>query len=504
MRHNIMICCWLVATVVLLTVCISAAADETSAQPKTHRVGVSHEGLSGVRRVGMPYDVGPSVMLSGGVSYGYTESLGTVPGSHHRLAGTLGIGGRIWPFLGLALNVTGRYDMHPEDDEGKDTSIVGDPRLLLRGGYPVWNDLHLGAEVGVWVPGVDAPSLAWGATTVDTKLLAAFVPQGGRYAIAGYAGFRIDNSNNAAPALDRTRPGDRLTLGASDFHAVLLGLGASYDLSPFEIIGEFSWDILVGDGAPKASESPIRLSVGTRYYPIDHLGIELLCEVGLGSRPGLKLDDPLIPVEPRLSIVLGVSYTFDFSKKEVKSSEAEDDLSDSPGVEPRMRLVDFEGRVVDENGDPVAGAEVRLVGSNYEETRTTDEGGGYQFEDAPVGSVTLFIKGEGYEDLEQAVTIEPEVFEPHQSTLALSDEPVGSQLRGLVRAFNGKGVRAQIIVQPLGEKLKTDFEGHFELDVPPGTYKVTIKAKGYKTQKRKVTVEPNGVSIINVDLRYAR
>ena len=122
-----------------------------------------------------------------------------------------------------------------------------------------------------------------------------------------------------------------------------------------------------------------------------------------------------------------------------------------------------------------------------------------------MGPATLTIAAEGYEDLEEVVTIAADSEARHESTLSpVEDTSEGSQLRGTVRSFSGKGVRAQITVKPLGEKLRTDAEGYFQLDVPPGVYTVKIQAKGYKAQKRKVTVEENGVSIINVDLRRAR
>lgn len=474
------------------------------AQDAERRVGVAGEGLTGIRRVGMPYDMGPAVMLTGAGGYGYTESFGPVAGAHHRLVGTIGIGGRIWPFLGIGLNFTGRYDTHPADEEGKDSSIIGDPRFLIRGGYPLTPSFHLGGEINIWVPGADAPSLAWDATTVDFKLLAALLPEKARFTIAGYTGFRFDNSQKAAPDLERTRAGDRMSLGVSDFHGVLIGLGGAVQLSPFEIISEFSWDILVGSGAPNVSRSPIRLSLGLRYYPMVNLGIELLGEASLCSRPGMGADDPLVPIEPRMSVILGVTYTFDLRKQ--KSSDKEDITDDDPGTEAETAVTPFSGQVLDKEGNEVAGAEVSLVAQTYSQTSSTDEKGVYRFEKVPVGSGTLVVTAEGYEPLEEAVTI-PEVGAGlHQSTLVSAEttSAAGSQLRGLVRAFNGQGLRAQITILPLGEKLKTDAEGYFQLDVPPGVYTVKIQAKGFKAQNRKVTVEENGVSIINVDLRQVR
>ena len=46
--------------------------------------------------------------------------------------------------------------------------------------------------------------------------------------------------------------------------------------------------------------------------------------------------------------------------------------------------------------------------------------------------------------------------------------------------------------------------GRFQVDVPPGRYRVTISAPGYQVQQRKVEVEENGVTVLNVDLRSER
>ena len=40
-----------------------------------------------------------------------------------------------------------------------------------------------------------------------------------------------------------------------------------------------------------------------------------------------------------------------------------------------------------------------------------------------------------------------------------------------------------------------------ETDVEPGTYRVRIKARGYRSQNRRVVVEDQGVTVINVELK---
>jgi hypothetical protein len=87
----------------------------------------------------------------------------------------------------------------------------------------------------------------------------------------------------------------------------------------------------------------------------------------------------------------------------------------------------------------------------------------------------------------------------------------GGQIRGLVRSLRGIGLSADVAVQPenapTGEGAPAEIKhiraesGRFQVDVPPGRYRVTIEAPGYTTQVRKVDVEDNGVIFLNLDLR---
>jgi hypothetical protein len=70
-----------------------------------------------------------------------------------------------------------------------------------------------------------------------------------------------------------------------------------------------------------------------------------------------------------------------------------------------------------------------------------------------------------------------------------------------VRSFNGKPLPATIKVEPLGLEAKTDADGTFQIDVPPGSYEVIVVSPGFAGQRRPVQVEENGVTILNADLR---
>jgi len=86
----------------------------------------------------------------------------------------------------------------------------------------------------------------------------------------------------------------------------------------------------------------------------------------------------------------------------------------------------------------------------------------------------------------------------------LSPAARSGQIRGLVRSFDGKGLKAKIQLEPLGTSLSTDAAGNFSVDVPAGRYDVVINAPGHGRQTRQVEVGEDGVVIVNADLRRAQ
>src|SRR5258708_761161 len=71
--------------------------------------------------------------------------------------------------LAIGLSFDGRYDNHSGGEDG----LVGDPHVLVRAGTAMGKN-HFGAQLGLWLPGKDAPSVAFGATSVDLRGVASF------------------------------------------------------------------------------------------------------------------------------------------------------------------------------------------------------------------------------------------------------------------------------------------------------------------------------------------
>ena len=437
----------------------------------------------GLYRVGIGQRAAPT--LAGTLGYGFTEPQDDAPGAHHRLSLSLAGAGAPIDWLSLAAAFGFRHDRHSGD-----SSNVIEGRLAARAFAP-WEQLRLGLELGLWVPGAeDASSLA-DTLSPEARGLAGVVLDQARIGLN--LGYRLDRSAGAVPDAAALGPGDRLALGVSSFDAVLMGMGAGVALGQSEVFGEVSADVLVGDGAPSLSESPLRAAGGFRHALSSSLAAELLTEFSLSSRPAFDAD-ALVPVEPRVSVLAGLRYRF--TPAEAKS----------PVVPPKRPSVETKAQpettlelvVVDTDGAPVPNAKASLTIGKTTRDLALDPSGQYRDEHAPVGAAKLSIGAPGFEPAERAVVLE--VAAPQKLVITLTALPPPSQVRGSVRSLGGVGVSARVRVEPLGLETMTNANGEFSLDVPPGNYEVAIEAEGYESQRRKVTVDPKGVVILNAEL----
>lgn len=472
-----------------------ALADE----PGDLAIGDGKTGLPEIGRVHVATTRPAHLTLAGGGGYGFTESVpGGSAGSHHRLTGSLAAAYQPLPFLSASLMLDGRWDKHPDDVLGSSAGANGEPRLVVRGAKNVHRSFVVGAELGLTVPGAEAPSLRFDASTLAATLLATFAPTQD-LAIAFNAGFRLDGSSNVIVDRRRLRFGDRLTLAASDANAVLLGLGGMKRIGRVELLADVSWDVLVGADAPSAFDSPLRLGLGGRLHLTDAIQVELRPEVGLSGRPNQGPADPFVPIEPRVSVLGGVRFTLPFDK--AKPPTPDDGHSTSGGQAPSSTTGLIRGQLtVDGKAAPIANAQIAVTNDRGQE-RVVESGGDGTFSipDASAGAAKIAVKAQGYEDATSDVTVEAGA----TTTVSIAMKRVikAGQLRGLVRSFTGKPLAATIRVEPGNLEAKTDSDGTFQIDLPPGSYEVIIAAPGHAGQRRPVQVEENGVTILNADLR---
>jgi hypothetical protein len=461
------------------------------ANARAANVGLASDALPGLHRVPLaePSDARVTAALT--IGYGVTKATASESGSHQRISTTLAVGVAPLPRLQFALSAAGRYDHHPNDAQGSDSGTVLDPRLSARWVQP-WGEMaRLGFELGAWFPGSEDASRTLAATSPHAALLATL--RWGLLSVGLRGGYRLDRSAEAQPELERLRAGDRLALGLSDFNAALAGVGLAYSVGDVQLFAESSAELLVGAAAPPLHQSPMAASVGGRYAVDEQWSLELLGEASFSARPALGVDDPLVPVQPRLAAFAGVRFSLPGAAPVAAPAPAR-------GPEPAQASIDLHVDVSYPlpEGDVAIQATLEQDGKPFTITRIG--AGELTFSRVAAGPATLSLVAEGYERSQQLLRIEAVGARAQRVRVTLTALKPRAQLRGLVRSFGGQGLSARVRVEPLGIEAVTDDAGFFELDVPAGSYEVRIQSAGYRPQQKKVVVETDGVVILNADL----
>ena len=491
----------------LLSLCLVAVSSTAAAQtpdevPDT-RIGHAADALPGYGRVALPRPGAWLAAVSASAGYGFTESVLQMDDSHNRISGRVAVSLQPIDWLSFAIRVDGRYDTHSVAGVSDD-GLVGDPRLTVRAGGDL-GGFFLGGQATLWVPGADAPDIDFSATTLD--LLA---PRGSRRyprpdVRAQRGGTHRQQRRDRREQRSGPEPRRSDVARREPERRDPLGIGGAYRFDPAEIFAELTWDMIVGDGAPDVTQSPMRVGLGGRLWlgDTDMVQLELGIEVATSGRPAPNALGylPLMPIEPRFSAHLGA--TFRFPEPDFPTAVVEDGGGGGNDTgEEEEGAVTVRGRILDEAGQPVEGAEVVVTPGEGDALPAVASGSDGSFEvanvsRAPGGHIT--IHAEGYVETTQPLEIgEGDVVTPR---VALSRDLPSGQLRGVVQSFTGETVSATVRVEPLGQEVTVAEDGSFELDVPPGDYEVVITAPGYHDQRRPVTVEQQGVTILNVDLR---
>ena len=486
-----------------LLVCLAALAV---APPAHADAGDTADALPGVIRVPVAGSIERTgVAFAGAAGYGFTEGVLREGDSHHRASGSLAASVRPTPLFAFVLRLDGRYDTHTGTEATH--GWIGDPRLAVRMGGPIGHGLQLGGQVGVWLPGDSAPSWVLGSTSPDASLLATYAPDGSALTVASRVGFRWDNSASSAPSANRLARSDRLALGLNEASAALLGLGVAGRVSSrVDLLADATWDLLFGHGAPSALESPIVVSAGARVAldPAGRWQLEAAATASPSQRPPVVAGAPLVDVEPLVGGFLLLALRPAAPAPPVTAATAEPTPAPPPtpvAAAPAARA-SLQGRVLTEEGQaPLAHAHltVRMAAGGPAKEADTGADGGFSIDDVDPGEATVEITAEGFAAVTRTVTLSTGA--PAKLDVSVPKAlPVG-QVRGLVRDFAGKAVAASIRVEPLGLEIHASADGTFEANVAPGSYEIVIHAPGYADQKRRVQVERDGVTMLNVELR---
>ncbi|MBA3392761.1 MAG: carboxypeptidase regulatory-like domain-containing protein [Deltaproteobacteria bacterium] len=413
----------------------------------------------------------------------------------------------------IALTLDGRYDRHfgvPRTTDGKkEDGYVGDPRLIVRAGKPM-GSLTIGGQLGVWVPGKDAPSVAGSAISVEARGLLSL--QAGPGTLSFNAGFRLDNSAKSVEEPERLSVADRISLGVSEFHAVVGGAHITVPAGKAFVGAEGSIDFFIGDGAPGPL---LRGGVHGGLHLTDQWS--LLAFVEVAKVPGIEATEvmmnyvPLIAYEPAITGGIGLQGRFGGTRRLASDDHITKNVN--PADVEVIEYADVTGTITDEAGKPVVGARVTIKLKNHSGTGATDDKGNYTVPRLPIGKTVagttnlddtigeLAVEVEGKKPATQTLTL---VKGPNTvAKLALEPLLPPGQLRAVLRAAGtGKPIPGGIVtIEPSGATATAAADGTVSIDLPPGTYKAKATAPGFKEQTLDVVIDPNGVAVKNFELR---
>ena len=440
----------------------------------------------------------PSLFALTSIGYGYTEAVLDRGDTHHRAMSSLAIDGRPLSWLGFALRFDGRYDWHGIPGQPNDDGLVGDPRLYVRVDGRSVGALRAGARFGLWLPAGNAPSLDLGAASPEICGTLTYTSSRRPLWLTANLGYRIDRSARSATDAARLSDSDRLSLEVSAFNEVLLGVGGVFGRGAVQGFAEASGELLTGQGRPPLSQSPMRIGGGARIALTGAIRLEAVAEVAMSARPSLMPTAALVPVPPRVAVSLGLSYRFGIRAHAVL---AEPSKLAAPPLPRPPATVTLQGLVTTSDASVPAGVRVFLDEGADRSSVPVGADGSFVLSEKAGQSISVHAEAPGYQSASQTITVANQ--DLPKIILTLAPDLLRGQIRGLVRSLAGIGLDAQVRVEPPGQIVNVD-QGRFEVDVAPGTYEVTVEVRGYQTQRRRVQVEPDGVTLLNVDLQAKR
>ena len=445
-------------------------------------------------------------LLSG---FGYRKGLLAADHTFDRAIGDLAIAYAPVSNLLIGLSFDGRYDKHRGPGSAADDGYVGDPHLRIRLAASL-GKVALGGQIGIWVPGKDAPSIAASATSVDARALLSI--DAGIGTLTLDAGFRLDNSAKSVDDPTKLSIEDRVSLGVSDWSAALGGAQLRIPLGDrWYAALEGSADVFVGSNAP----GPILRGGGVIGVAATD-AVSVIGYVEAARVPGLDYGDVmadkvvLVPYEPAVTGGLGLQARFGGKPPAAATSRIVKNARPVPVVV--VETADVTGLVVDDAGKPVVGAKITVTLKNHTGTAVSDDKGAYTIARLPIGQ-TVDGKTE-LDDTGAEIAAEVANKKPGSATLTLTRGanaapkialdpmlPPGQLRAVIINVATSRPIAgATVAIEPGDLTATSGPDGKFTVDLPPGHYKITVTARGLAQQQLDVNIDPNGVAIKNIDM----
>lgn len=485
---------------------VAASAESVEIAPAQH---IGHGALPGGLHVAtaenLPTGTVELALLSG---FGTRKGLLGTDHRFNRAIGDVAVAYAPLANLAVGLSFDGRYDKHSGGDF-KDDGWVGDPHLFVRGMAP-FGRLSLGAQVGLWVPGKDAPSIVTSALSFDARAMLSV--DAGFGVLSVNAGFRVDNSAESVDEREKLSRSDQVSLGVSDFNAALVGAQLRIPFGRAYLGVEGSADIFTGSGAPGPivrGGALVGVTLNEHFAVVGYVEAAHVPDSEYRNTEMTEL--VLIPFESSITGGLGLQAQFGGP---ARASAATSRVVRNETATPVtvVETADVGGTIVDDAGKPVVGAKVTVKLKTHTGTATSDDKGAFVVTALPIGK-TVDGKTE-LDDTGAEVTVEVANKKPATATLTLTRgvnampkialEPLlpPGQLRAvIINVGNSRPVAgATVTIDPGGTVATSGPDGKFTVDLPPGKYKITVNARGLAQQQLDVTIEQNGVAIKNIEL----
>lgn len=150
-----------------------------------------------------------------------------------------------------------------------------------------------------------------------------------------------------------------------------------------------------------------------------------------------------------------------------------------------------------EGKKPLAGAQV-TVG---DKTVPTDERGVARFDALPPGPQGIAVALAGFQPGAEAASVVAGKDSEVAVALVPEKKQIPATITGIVRSTQGgRRIAAQLAIPEAKLKVKAAADGTFSVQVPAGTYSITISAAGFVSQTKSVAVKDGDQAIFNVDL----
>jgi len=206
---------------------------------------------------------------------------------------------------------------------------------------------------------------------------------------------------------------------------------------------------------------------------------------------------------PLLNVHVGVSFRLPVEARTVTETVGGGSGGGETGgggteIEPPGRIT---GTIRCADGPCGASARVRISGLGSSAIAPDLNTGSFTTPEIPPGTYTLEVSAQGRTGQSRQVEVESGESAAVEFTLASATTTEVSGIRGQITDFQSHPVQATIRIPALELELTSGEDGNFETEADPGSYEIIVSAPGYRTQHTSIEVPPEGMVIMNIELR---